>query len=45
MQDQPMDEGERIAVRVLLIAATARSSGDELIVSDRDFETNLRDEE
>ena len=41
MQDQLMDDGERMAARDLLIAATARSSGDELIVADGDFETRL----
>jgi len=30
-----------MAARDLLIAATARSTGDELVVSDRDFETRL----
>lgn len=41
MQDQLMADGERMAVRDLLIAATARSTGDELVVADRDFETRL----
>ncbi|WP_181691724.1 PIN domain-containing protein [Natronomonas sp. LN261] len=41
MQDQLMDNGERMAARDLLIAATARSTGDELIVADSDFETQL----
>ena len=41
MQDQLMDDGERMAARDLLIAATARSTGDELIVADSDFETQL----
>lgn len=41
MQDKLMDDGERMAARDLLIAATARSTGDELIVADRDFETQL----
>ncbi|WP_152042703.1 PIN domain-containing protein [Salinigranum salinum] len=41
MQDKLMDDGERMAVRDLLIAATARSTGDELIVSDSDFETGF----
>jgi predicted nucleic acid-binding protein len=41
MQDQLMDDGERMAARDLLIAATARSTGDELVVADRDFETGL----
>jgi len=39
MQDILMDDGERMAARDLLIAATARSTGDELVVSDSDFET------
>ena len=41
MQDKLMDDGERMAARDLLIAATARSTGDELIVSDSDFETGF----
>ena len=41
MQDQLTDNGERMAARDLLIAATARSTGDELIVADSDFETQL----
>jgi predicted nucleic acid-binding protein len=41
MQDQLMDDGERMAARDLLIAATARSTGDELIIADGDFETQL----
>ena len=41
MQDQLMNDSERMAARDLLIAATARSTGDELIVSDGDFETHL----
>ena len=41
MQDKLMDDGERMAARDLLIAATARSTGDELIVADEDFETQL----
>ena len=55
MQDQLMGDGERMAARDLLIAATARSTGDELIVADADFETqpltdlldvtNLRDDD
>ena len=39
MQDQLLNDGERIAARDLLIAATARSTGDELLVADSDFET------
>ncbi|WP_256948805.1 PIN domain-containing protein [Halorubrum ezzemoulense] len=41
IQDQLMDDGERMAARDLLIAATARSTGAELIVADFDFETRL----
>lgn len=41
MQDKLMEDGERMAARDLLIAATARSTGDELIVADEDFETQL----
>ncbi|WP_440009041.1 PIN domain-containing protein [Halomicrococcus sp. SG-WS-1] len=41
MQDMLMDDGERMAVRDLLIAATARSTGDELLVADSDFDTRL----
>ena len=41
MQDQLMDDGERMAARDILIAATARSTGAELIVADSDFETRL----
>jgi hypothetical protein len=40
MQDELLDDGERMAVRDLLIAATARSTGDELVVADADFETD-----
>jgi predicted nucleic acid-binding protein len=39
LQDQLMDDGERMAARDLLIAATARSTGSELVVADPDFET------
>jgi len=41
MQDQLMNDGERMVARDLLIAATARSTGDELIVAGSDFETQL----
>lgn len=40
MQDRLLDDGERMAARDLLVAATARSTGDELVVSDADFETD-----
>ena len=39
MQDRLMADGERMAARDLLIAATARSTGDELVVADGYFET------
>ena len=41
MQDQLMDDGERMTARDLLIAATARSTGDELIGADGDLRTKL----
>lgn len=41
MQDRLMDDGDRMAARDLLIAAIARSTGDELVVADSDFETRL----
>ena len=44
MQDRLMDDGERMPARDLLIAATARSTGDELVVADGDFETGLLSE-
>lgn len=39
LQDQLLDDGQRMAARDLLIAATARSTGDHLVVADSDFET------
>ncbi|MHB9288039.1 PIN domain-containing protein [Halobacteriales archaeon Cl-PHB] len=39
MQDRLLDDGERMPARDRLIAATARSTGDELVVADADFET------
>ena len=44
MQDELMNDGERMAVRDLLVAATARSTGDELVVADADFETGYLNE-
>lgn len=41
MQDRLLDDGQRMATRDLLIAATARSTGAELVVADDDFETRL----
>jgi len=40
LQDELIDGGERLATADLLIAATARSTGDELVVADDDFETD-----
>lgn len=44
IQDRLLDDGERMAARDLLIAATARSTGDELLVADDDFETAYLDD-
>lgn len=44
MQDALMDDGERMAARDLLVAATARSTGDEFVVADSDLETGLLSE-
>ncbi|MDR9430724.1 MAG: PIN domain-containing protein [Natronomonas sp.] len=41
IQGRLLDDGERMATRDLLIAATARSTGAELVVADSDFETRL----
>lgn len=41
LQDQLLDDGQRMATRDLLIAATARSTGDHLVVADSDFETDV----
>jgi tRNA(fMet)-specific endonuclease VapC len=39
LQDELLDDGERMATRDLLIATTAKSTGDELVVADSDFQT------
>lgn len=39
LQDAMSDDGEPMAVRDLHVAATARSTGDRLVVADADFET------
>lgn len=39
LQDAMYDDGEPMAVRDLYVAATARSTGDHLVVADADFET------
>ncbi|WP_135826505.1 PIN domain-containing protein [Halorussus ruber] len=41
LQDQLLDDGQRMPTRDLLIAATARSTGDHLVVADSDFETAI----
>lgn len=40
LQDELMNHGDRLATADLLIAATARTTGDELVVADSDFETD-----
>ncbi|WP_436929847.1 PIN domain-containing protein [Halosimplex halobium] len=40
LQDELIDDGDRLATADLLIAATARSTGDELVVADGGFETD-----
>jgi predicted nucleic acid-binding protein len=39
LQDELVDGGSRLSTVDVLIAATARSTGDELVVADSDFET------
>ena len=39
LQDELLADGERMAVRDLMIAATVRSTGDQLVVADSDFRT------
>ncbi|MFB6072236.1 MAG: PIN domain-containing protein [Halobacterium sp.] len=41
LQDALPDDGQRMATRDLLIAATAKSTGDKLVVADSDFETDV----
>jgi len=40
LQDELLTDGERMTVRDLMIAATARSTGDQLVVADSDFQTD-----
>jgi predicted nucleic acid-binding protein len=40
LQDELLTDGDRMAVRDLMIAATARSTGDRLVVADSDFRTD-----
>lgn len=39
LQDEILSDGDRLATTDMLIAATARSTGDKLVVADSDFET------
>jgi len=39
LQDELVDEGAPLATTDILIAATARTTGDELVVADDDFDT------
>ncbi|NGM71107.1 type II toxin-antitoxin system VapC family toxin [Natronolimnobius sp. AArcel1] len=41
LQDELLADGERMAARDLMIAATARSTGDRLLVADSDFQTGV----
>ena len=41
LQDDILDDGDRLATADMLIAATARSTGDELVVADGDFQTGV----
>ena len=41
LQDDILDDGDRLATADMLIAATARSTGDELVVADADFQTGV----
>lgn len=41
LQDELVSDGDRLATADILIAATARSTGDELVVADSDFETDI----
>lgn len=40
LQDELLNDGERMAVRDIMIATTARSTGDHLVVADADFQTD-----
>lgn len=39
LQDELLADGERLAARDCIVAATARSTGDHLVVADADFQT------
>ena len=40
LQDELLDDGERMAARDLFVPATARSTGDQLVVADSDYRTD-----
>lgn len=44
IQDKLGESGETVSARDLMIAATARSTGDELVVTDADFQTTVLEE-
>ncbi|GAA0209746.1 PIN domain-containing protein [Halobaculum roseum] len=39
LQDELVSDGSRLATADILVAATARTTGDELVVADADFQT------
>lgn len=41
LQDELLAEGDRLAVRDCIIAATARSTGGHLVIADADFQTDV----
>lgn len=41
LQDELLADGERMAARDCMIAASARSTGDHLVVADSDFQTDV----
>ena len=43
LQDELLADGERMAARDCIVAATARSTGDQLVVADADFQTDVLD--
>jgi predicted nucleic acid-binding protein len=45
LQDELMSDGVRLSARDCLIAATARSVGDQLVVADSDFQTRVLESE
>lgn len=44
LQDDLLSDGERLAGRDLMVAATARSTGDEFVVTDTDFQIDVLEE-